>query len=96
MSKGTALVFIMSSMFLKIFVWVIVATSKALVDIGEQRSPIYTPAKIAPPAYTAGICILLVMVMQITPMVAAVPKEVPMSIEMKPHNKKTDVSIKAG
>lgn len=63
------------------FVFVIAATNKALVETGEQRSPKKTPERIAPPVSTGETPIAVPIAAQITPIVAAVPKEVPVSTE---------------
>ena len=53
------------------------ATSSALVETGEQRSPKSTPDRTAPPIRRMSTPIAPPIVAQITPMVAALPKEVP-------------------
>ena len=47
------------------------------MDTGEQRSPKNTPDSTAPPASTGLNPMAWAMLMQITPIVAAVPKAVP-------------------
>lgn len=59
------------------------ATRSALVDTGEQRSPKYTPESIAPPTSRISTFMAAPMVPQMTPMVAAVPKEVPVSTDTR-------------
>ncbi len=58
------------------------ATRLALEDIGEQRSPKYAPAMIAPAATLTSTCPLFARTMRITPMVPAVPKEEPSRKDM--------------
>lgn len=64
------------------FVSVIAATSRALVDTGEQRSPKKTPERIAPPVSTGETSMAVPIAAQMTPIVAAVPKEVPVRTEI--------------
>lgn len=84
---GTTAVLTMRRQFVKISVFVMAATRRALVDMGEQRSPKYEPAMMAPPEYIGGIFMLLAIVMQITPMVAAVPKDVPVRADTRAHSR---------
>ena len=72
-----------SLILVKIPVRVRVQVKSALVDIGEQRSPKKAPPKIAPPRYTGLIPITLPILIVITPMVAAVPKEVQVKSESR-------------
>ena len=51
------------------------------MDTGEQRSPKNAPESTAPPVRITGTPMTLPMVAQMTPMVAAVPKEVPVSTD---------------
>lgn len=55
--------------------------SSALVDTGEQRSPKKTPDKTAPPASTDDTPMEAAAVMHTAPIVAAAPKDVPMSAD---------------
>ena len=71
-------------------------TRIALVETGEQRSPKKIPARIAPPVYIEGIPLLSAMVIQITPMVAALPKEVPVRKETRQHRRKEASSMTDG
>src|SRR5574344_1140275 len=87
-AKGTAAFVSISLMLVKTSVSVKVQVSSALVDIGEQRSPKKAPPKIAPPRYTGLMPITLPMLMVITSMVAAVPKEVPVSRDNRQLSKK--------
>ena len=66
---------------MKISVCVTSATRVALEETGEQRSPKKAPDRTAPPSKNGGILIVEAMTEQITPMVAAVPKEVPVRKE---------------
>ena len=61
---------------------------------GNRRTPV--PARIAPPVRKGGIPILLAIVIQITPMVAALPKEVPVRKEIRQHRRKDASSITEG
>ena len=65
------------------------ATSSALVETGEQRSPKYTPESTAPPVSTMGTPMARPSAAQITPMVAAVPKDVPVSTESRQLSRNT-------
>ena len=47
----------------------------------------------APPVYMIGIFILFAIVTQITPIVAALPKAVPIKNDTKAHNKKVRIII---
>ncbi len=62
---------------------VMVATRRALVETGDMRSPTYAPERMAPPMSTGSTPIVTPIVMQITPMVAAVPNDVPVSSESR-------------
>lgn len=64
------------------------ATSIADPLIGLQRSPKKQPARIAPPARTLSAPRVEASVMQITPMVAAVPVEVPISVDIRQQARK--------
>lgn len=55
--------------------------SSALVDTGEQRSPKKAPDKTAPPASTGDTPMEAAAVMHTAPIVAAAPKDVPMSAD---------------
>ena len=78
----------MSLMFWNRFVLVKPATNKALVDIGEQRSPKYMPEREAPPSRAGSIPMILPIVMQMTPIVAIVPKDVPVRNDTKQFRRK--------
>lgn len=56
--------------------------------MGEQRSPKKAPDKIAPPVNAGLIPIAFERVMQITPRVAAAPKDVPVRNETRQHSRK--------
>lgn len=71
----------MPRIFEKTLVSVSSLTSSALVDMGDALSPKYAPDTIAPPRSTGSAPIAIPIVMLITPMVAAVPKAVPVSSE---------------
>jgi hypothetical protein len=60
---------------------VIPATSNALVDTGEHPSPKKAPDKTAPPVSIGLTPIVEPMEAQITPIVAEVPKDVPVRTE---------------
>ena len=79
--NGTTVVLNMRRILLKISVLVSSATKRALVETGEQRSPKKTPDKTAPPTRSMGMFMAAAIVVQITPMVAAVPKAVPVRKE---------------
>ena len=51
------------------------------MDTGEQRSPKKTPDKTAPPASTGDTPMEAAAVMHTAPIVAAAPKDVPMSAD---------------
>ena len=53
------------------------------MDTGEHRSPKNTPERIAPPVRISLHPIAFAMVMQITPMVAAVPNAVPVRTDTR-------------
>ena len=69
-------------------VFVTSATSSALVDIGEQRSPKKLPDRMAPPSSAGSVPIPPPIIMQITPTVAAVPREVPVRTDTSAHSRK--------
>ena len=94
--NGINAVFIIVLIFLKISVWVNSQIRCAPDDIGEQRSPKNIPEIIAPPAYMTGIFMLCAKVIQITPIVAELPKAVPIKKDPKQHNKKAIRSIICG
>ena len=75
--KGTSAERTIRAMFWNRSVPVSSLTSRALVDTGEHRSPKNTPDRTAPPTSTGFSPMAPEMLMQITPMVAAVPKAVP-------------------
>ncbi len=88
MPKGIAAVFIISRMFSYISVRVTSDTRRVLVDTGEQLSPKKAPDIIALPAITGLTPIVWAMAIQIAPIVAAVPKDVPIRKDTKQFNKK--------
>ena len=65
-----------------------VATSRALEDMGEHRSPKNTPDRMAPPSKGAGRPAARPSIMQIKPMVLAVPKEVPVRKDIRLQSRK--------
>ena len=87
-TKGSQAVRSMARMLSKMLVWVSSATSRALVDTGEHRSPKNTPESTAPPISTRGTPMAVPSVAQMTPMVAAAPKAVPVRTETKQLSKK--------
>src|SRR5574344_2225403 len=86
--KGTAAFLAISLILVKISVLVKVQVKRALVDMGEQRSPKKAPPRMAPPRYTGLMPITLPILMVMTPIVAAVPKEVPVSRDNRQLSKK--------
>ena len=87
-AKGTAAVFAILSTFFVTSVFVRPATRRAEPLIGLMRSPKKEPARIAPPARTLSAPIADAIVMQMTPIVAAVPVEVPMRVDMRQQTRK--------
>jgi hypothetical protein len=79
--KGTIEVLNMSFMLLYKFVPVTSETNSALVETGEHLSPQNTPDKIAPPISTGFMLKASPIVIQMDPIVAAVPKAVPVRKE---------------
>ena len=71
-------------------------TSRALVDMGEHRSPKKDPDRMAPAASTGDSPMAVAMVMQMVPTVAAVPKEVPVRKDMAVHRRKASRGKAAG
>ena len=71
----------------KILVFVSSLTKSALVEKGEQRSPKNAPDRMAPPS-RGLVPAEIPMLMQMTPMVAEVPKEVPVSTEIPQQSRK--------
>ena len=65
-----------------------VATSSALEDMGEHRSPKNTPDRMAPPSKGAGSPAARPNIMQIKPMVLAVPKDVPVRKDIRLQSRK--------
>ena len=65
------------------------ATRSALVETGEHLSPKYTPDNIAPPVKRGSTFITAPIEAQITPIVAAVPKEVPVNMDIPLFSRKT-------
>ena len=62
-------------------------TSWALEDMGEQRSPKKLPERTAPPVRAGSRPAALDISMQITPMVLAVPNEVPVRKDIMEHRR---------
>ena len=62
-------------------VFVSLLTRRALVDTGEHLSPKYTPQIIAPPIGSGDRPMDTATLIQIVPIVAEVPKAVPVSTE---------------
>ena len=62
--------------------------SWALEDMGEQRSPKKLPERMAPPVRKELKPAAFDMSMHMTPMVLAVPKEVPVRKDMEEHRRK--------
>ena len=87
-SVGTAAVRSILRIFFSTAVPVSSATSSALVETGLQRSPKNTPDSTAPPTRVISSPMPAAMVEQITPMVAAVPKAVPVSTDTMALSKK--------
>ncbi len=78
-TKGTAANF---AIILTFFMWsvlVTAATRIALDAAGDPLSPIYTPLMITPAVISSLTPPVLARVMNITPTVAATPKDVPMA-----------------
>ena len=71
-------------------------TSRALVDMGEHRSPKKDPDRMDPAESTGLSPMVLAMVMQMAPMVAAVPKEVPVRKDIPAHRRKASRGKTAG
>ncbi len=86
--KGIAVVFNILLIFEKMFVFVIVATRSALVETGEHLSPKYAPATMAPPVSKGETPRVCAIVLHITPIVAAVPKAVPVRKDKRQLSKK--------
>ena len=86
-TNGTSEVRSMAGMLPDTVVRVSVATSRALVETGEQRSPKYAPDRTAPPVNTAGTPASLATKAQMVPMVAAVPNDVPVRNDMSEHKR---------
>ncbi len=63
-------------------VLVMLATSAAEEDMGEQRSPTNAPARMAPPTRATSAFMAVAIVMQMTPTVAAAAYELPTSMDM--------------
>ena len=95
-TNGTKAVFCIIIRFLKRFVLVSELIRRALVLIGEHRSPQNAPEITAPPEIRIGMPILLAIVIHITPIVADVPKAVPVRNETKAHSKKQISTIACG
>ena len=80
----------------KILVFVSSLTKSALVENGEQRSPKKAPERMAPPRSSGLAPAETPMAMQMTPMVAAVPNEVPVSTESAQFNRNETSRITSG
>ena len=94
--NGIKDVFIIFGMLSVTFVFVRSATKSALVDTGEHLSPKKMPESIAPPENTGFTPMAFASVMQMTPMVAAVPKEVPVKNEISEFIRKTAAKNQLG
>ena len=70
------------------FVPVSEQTNIALEDIGEQRSPKKIPDNMAPAVSSGFNPAAFEIIMQITPMVLLVPKEVPVKNDIIQHKRK--------
>ena len=68
-------------------VWVKAQTSWALDDIGDARSPKKIPESTAPPLKSGSKPSTSESIMQMTPTVPAVPKEVPVKKETTEQSK---------
>ena len=88
-ANGKKDVLIISGMLSMTFVFVRSATRRALVDTGEHRSPKNMPERIAPPESMGFTSMAFAIVIHITPVVAAVPKDVPVRKEIKELTMKT-------
>ena len=75
--KGTRALLIILAMLSKKSVFVMSAISSALVDTGEHLSPKKIPDITAPPVSTGESPSAFPAVIEITPMVAALPNDVP-------------------
>ena len=80
---------IMTGIFPFTSVFVRSETRSALVETGEHLSPKNTPDSTAPPASTGLIPMDSAIVMDITPTVAALPKEVPVRKDIRQLIRKT-------
>ena len=78
------------------WVRVMVATSAAADDSGEQRSPTKEPARIAPPTMAALAFMAVAMVMQMTPTVAEAAYELPVTIDMNAQRRKLTTTRVSG
>ena len=63
-------------------------TNIAIVDIGEVLSPTYIPDNTAPPTRASLSPIDFAITIHITPILAAVPKDVPIIIDIAEQSKK--------
>ena len=86
--KGTRADFIMEGMLSYTVVPVREATKRTLVDTGEHRSPKKAPERMDPPRSKGEMPRAFPMAAQMTPMVEAVPKEVPVRKETRALSKK--------
>ena len=83
-------------MFSKISVFVRAETNNALVETGEHLSPKKAPDKTAPPTKLISIPMLVAKTPQMPPIVAAVPKAVPVSMDTQQFNKNVITKKLAG
>ena len=72
------------------------ATSAALLDMGEQRSPKKLPLRMAPAMRASLVPIALPTAMQTTPVVAAAPKELPIRNDITAQSRKLATTSVAG
>ena len=87
--NGIKDVFIIFGILSLTFVFVRSATKRALVDTGEHLSPKKIPESIAPPENIGFTPIAFESVIHMMPMVAALPKEVPVKKEISEFIRKT-------
>ena len=71
-------------------------TRSALVETGEHLSPKYEPPKTAPPIITGSMPNDFAIVMQMTPIVADVPKAVPVKKDIAQHRRKVSITNISG
>ena len=82
MTNGSIDVFIIPGMLSTTFVFVRSATRSALVETGEHLSPKNMPESTAPPESIGLMPMAFAIVIQITPIVAALPNDVPVRKEI--------------